>query len=168
MRNKGCKTDCKTFPGTWQKPLCHSGFLTSVREPMKLTNAARTKAHVNGGDGRRNLEVILGHLPPPTAVLDSLGGEIERRPVLRHAVDVGWRRIEESRLVVGKVRVLRPRVAQRLRIDDVDRALGRFIGIAERRSLRRRCGRHSGSGGARGEQAAAGKGDIFLHHSLLI
>ena len=99
LETDSCETHCKTSPGKWQKPLCRSGFLDYIRVPMKLTNAARTKAHVDGGDGRWKREVILGHLPPPTAVLNSLRSKVERRPVLRHAVDVGWRRYEECRLV---------------------------------------------------------------------
>jgi hypothetical protein len=44
---------------------------------MKLTNAARPEPHVDACDRRRNFEVVLGDLPGPTAVLDSLGSKIE-------------------------------------------------------------------------------------------
>ena len=37
MRNEGCKTDCKTFPGTRRKPLCRRHFSTSVFVPTKQT-----------------------------------------------------------------------------------------------------------------------------------
>jgi hypothetical protein len=78
---------------------------------MKLSNAAGAKAHIHAGNGRRDLKVVLGDLPRPSAVLDALGNKIERSPKLRHAVDVGCRRVQESWLVAGKVWVLRPRIS---------------------------------------------------------
>src|ERR1700719_1714133 len=78
--------------------------------PMKLTNAAWAEAHVDARDRCRNFEIILGDLPRPTAVLDSLGSKIERSPKLRHAIDVGCRRVKESGLVACKGWVLRPGV----------------------------------------------------------
>jgi hypothetical protein len=44
---------------------------------MKLTNAAGAEPHVDAGDRRRDFEVVLGDLPRPTTVLDSLGSKIE-------------------------------------------------------------------------------------------
>jgi hypothetical protein len=44
---------------------------------MQFTNAAWTEPHVDAGDCRRDFEVILGNLPRPAAVLDSLGRKIE-------------------------------------------------------------------------------------------
>jgi hypothetical protein len=35
MSNKRCKTHCKTFLRTWQKPLCRRRFSHSVFVPMK-------------------------------------------------------------------------------------------------------------------------------------
>ena len=62
---------------------CHAAVPVSNNRPfrllvpMKLTNAAWAEAHVDTRDRRRNLEVILGNLPRPTAVLESLGSKIE-------------------------------------------------------------------------------------------
>ena len=105
--------------------------------PMKLANAAWPEAHVDAGDRRRDLEVILRDLARPTAILDSLGRKIERGPVLRHAVDVGCRRIKEGGLVSGEALILRAGIRQRLRIGDIDRAFGRFIWVAEGGRTRR-------------------------------
>src|SRR5208283_6082032 len=64
--------------------------------PVKLPNSVWAEPHVDARDRRRNFEVIRGNLPRPAAVLDSLGSKIERGPKLRHAVDVGRRRVLES------------------------------------------------------------------------
>ena len=58
--------------------------------------------------------------------------KVERRPILRHAVDVGCRRAKERRLLACKVRILRTGIDQRLGVGDVDRALGRRIWVRER------------------------------------
>src|ERR1700744_5778078 len=78
--------------------------------PMKLSDAVWPEPHVDASDRRGDFEVIRGNLPRPTAVLDSLGSKIEGSPKLRHAVDVGWRRVSECSLVACKVWVLRSRV----------------------------------------------------------
>jgi hypothetical protein len=78
--------------------------------PMKLPNAVSAEPHVDARDRRRNFEVIRVNLSRPTTVLDTLGSKIEGSPKLRHAIDVGWRRILECRLVACKARVLGPRV----------------------------------------------------------
>jgi hypothetical protein len=44
---------------------------------MKLSHAAWAEPHVDACDRRRNFEVIIGNLPRPTAVLNSLGSKIE-------------------------------------------------------------------------------------------
>jgi hypothetical protein len=77
---------------------------------MKLPNAVSAEPHVDARDRRRNFEVIRVNLSRPTTVLDTLGSKIEGSPKLRHAIDVGWRRILECRLVACKARVLGPRV----------------------------------------------------------
>ena len=69
------------------------------------------------------------------------GSKIERRPELRHAVDVGRRRVEERGLVAGKAGVLRPRVGERLGVGDVDRPLSGLIGVAECAVRRNGCRR---------------------------
>ena len=76
--------------------------------PMKLSNAVRAEPHVDACDRLGNREAIHANLPRPTAVLDSLGRKIEGGPKLRHAVDVGRRRVLEGGLVACKARVLRP------------------------------------------------------------
>jgi hypothetical protein len=48
------------------------------------------------------------------------------------AIDVGCWRAKERGLVAGKAWVLRPRVGKSLGVCDVDRTLGRLIGVAER------------------------------------
>src|ERR1700727_1401171 len=76
--------------------------------PMKLSNAVWAEPHVDARDRRGDLEVIHGNLPRPTAVLDSLGRKIEGSPKLRHAIDIGRRRVLAGGLVACKARVLRP------------------------------------------------------------
>ena len=62
---------------------CHAAVAVShdrpfrLLVPMKLSHAAWAEAHVDPRDRRRNFEVVLGNLPRPTAVLDSLGSKIE-------------------------------------------------------------------------------------------
>ena len=70
--------------------------------PVEFANAARAQAHVNARDGRRDMEVVPGDLPGPAAVLDAFGRKAERSPELRHAVDVGGRRVEETGLMASK------------------------------------------------------------------
>src|ERR1700757_4009790 len=95
---------------------CHAAVSVShdgpfcLLVPVKLTNAPWAEAHVDARNRRRDFKVILSNLPRPTAVLDTLGSKIERSPILRHAVDVGRRWVEESGLVAGEVLVLRPGV----------------------------------------------------------
>src|SRR6266853_2679464 len=93
---------------------CHAAVSVSHDGPfcllVPLTNAPWAEAHVDARNRRRDFKIILGNLPRPPTVLDTLGSKIERSPILRHAVDVGCRRVEEDGLVVGKVWVLRPGV----------------------------------------------------------
>jgi hypothetical protein len=80
---------------------------------VELANATRAEAHVDARDRRRDLEVVLGDLPCPAAVLNSFGRKIERSPELRHAVDIGRRGVEETGLIAGKSGILRSGIGQR-------------------------------------------------------
>ena len=84
-------------PGSTEIPLLHIGHLWTsalvqnchaavavshdrpfrLLVPMKLSHAAWAEPHVDACDRRRNFEVIIGNLPRPTAVLNSLGSKIE-------------------------------------------------------------------------------------------
>src|SRR6202051_4559198 len=60
----------------------------SLLVPVHFTNAAGGQAHVHAGNRRRDLEIRLRDLAGPAAVLDALGGDVERVPEHRHAADI--------------------------------------------------------------------------------
>jgi hypothetical protein len=45
--------------------------------PVKLSDAARAKAHVDARDSLRDGEIVLRDLPSPASVLDALWGVVE-------------------------------------------------------------------------------------------
>jgi len=61
--------------------------------------AAGGEPHVDAGDRLGEREVGLRHLARPAAVLDALGGVVERGPVLRQSADIGCGR----RYGIGKL-----------------------------------------------------------------
>src|ERR1700750_3448703 len=58
--------------------------------PVQLTDGAGGKAHVDAGNLLRDLEISLGDLSRPAAVLNASWGIVEGRPEHRHVADVGW------------------------------------------------------------------------------
>jgi hypothetical protein len=68
--------------------------------PVQLTNGAGSEPHVDAGNLLRDLEIGLGDLSRPAAVLNASRGIVERRPEHRHVTDIGRRRRDG----IGKLR----------------------------------------------------------------
>ncbi len=129
--------------------------------PMQFANAAGRQSHIHAGDGFRNREVRLRHLPRPAAVLDAAWCVVERGPNLGHAGNVGWRRRKCRRKLIPDRRVLRPWIRDARRIFGVDRALRGLVRIAEGRRGRCRSG-HRHACGCCGENITSRKHGLLL------
>src|SRR5882724_2824599 len=57
----------------------HNGPLIGCM-PMQFAKATRGEAHVDAGDLRRRRQLALGHLMGPTALLNSLVGQVKGVP----------------------------------------------------------------------------------------
>src|ERR1700677_3823730 len=109
--------------------------------PMQLANASCVQTHVHPGDLFGDLEVRLGDLTGPAAVLDTPRRVVERSPELREVPYVCCGRGERLRKLPGKCRVLRSRVDGAARVAlCVHDALGRLVRITERRREGGGCG----------------------------
>ena len=99
--------------------------------PVQFAYATPRQPHVDAGDRRRDLEVILGHLPCPAAVLNPLCRVVERRLELWQIVRRGGRRRYCRRELVGNCRTLRTWVRQTGGVRRIDGPLRRRVGVAE-------------------------------------
>ena len=115
--------------------------------PVHLADAAARQAHVDAGDRLGDLEIFLGHLACPTAVLDAARGVVERGPEHRQGTNVsrgrrnGAGKLSREGGVVGAD----DRRARGI-VERIDRTLRRLVGIAERGGLRRSRGSHQSAG----------------------
>ena len=115
--------------------------------PVQVPDAARIETHVHAGDGGGNLEVVLGDLSGPAAVLDAARRVVERSPELRKASHIGRGRGEGRSELPRQRRVLRSRIdgATRVALRVYD-ALGRLVRVAEARGACTRCESADASG----------------------
>src|ERR1700733_2116836 len=65
--------------------------------PMQLTDPAASQPHIDAGDFLGNLEVELGNLTRPTAVLDAPRRVVKCSPEQWQIADIGRRRRESTR-----------------------------------------------------------------------
>jgi hypothetical protein len=135
--------------------------------PMQFADATGGQSHIHAGDGRRNREVRLRHLPRPTAVLDAAWRGIERGPDLRYPPNVGGRRRKCRRQLISDRGVLRPWISDARWIFGVNRALRGGVRIAERS---RGCcrGGHRGTCGCCGEDIASREHCILLALNVIV
>ena len=108
--------------------------------PVQFPDPARIETHVHAGDGGGNLEVGLGDLSGPAAVLDAARRIVERGPELRKVSDISRGRGERPRELPGQRRVPRSRIDGTARVAlRVYDALGRLVRVAEARGACTRC-----------------------------
>ena len=115
--------------------------------PVQFPDAARGQPHVDARYLLRNREVFHRDLTRPAAVLNALGRVVERRPVHRHAADIGCRRKLRRGKLVAEGLALRAGVAEISWSLGVDRALRRLVRIAEGGGAHRVCGHHGACSG---------------------